>query len=63
MGGEDGCSRRGLSPLSGLICETVNSIGQGNLYLSGKSHGIAVAVATMHGLRLMEASYTLSKHI
>jgi len=48
MGGEDGCLRGGLRPLSGLICETVNSVGQGNLYLSGKSQEIAVAVATIH---------------
>ena len=31
MGGGDGCEGRGgLSPLLGLICAFVNSVGQGN---------------------------------
>ena len=31
----------GFSPLSGIICEIVNSIGQGNLTFSGKRQGKA----------------------
>ena len=31
----------GLSTLSGIICEIVNSIGQGNLTFSGKRQGKA----------------------
>ena len=35
-------ARGGWRPLSGLICEIVNSVGQGNfLHLSGKSQGIS----------------------
>ena len=45
--------RGGWRPLSGLICEIVNSVGQGNFTFvrekSGKSQGISntMAVATM----------------
>ena len=36
MGGEDGCEG-GWRPLSGLICEIVNSVGQGNFtFFQGK---------------------------
>ena len=33
--------RGGWRPLSGLICEIVNSVGQEILHLSGKSQGIS----------------------
>ena len=33
--------RGGWRPLSGLICEIVNAVGQGNLHLSGKSQVIS----------------------
>ena len=33
--------RGGLSPSSGLMCEIVHSVGQGNFTLSGKSQGIS----------------------
>ena len=39
MGGGDGCERGGLSPSSGLMCEIVNSVGQGNLTFVGKKSG------------------------
>ena len=40
MGGEDGCEG-GWRPLSGLICEIVNSVGQGNFTFVRKSQGIS----------------------
>ena len=56
MGGEDGCEGR-LEAIIGLICEIVNSVGQGNFTFvrekSGKSQGkvrefqTPMAVATM----------------
>ena len=45
--------RGGLSPSSGLMCEIVNSVGQGKLPFSGTSQGKvrefqkSLAVATM----------------
>ena len=50
--------RGGWRPLSGLICEIVNSVGQEILHLSGKSQGkvrefqTPMAVATMSGVSL-----------
>ena len=38
-----------LSPLSGLICEIVNSIGQGNFTFIRKKSWKLLAVATMAG--------------
>ena len=40
-GGGDQAVGCGLSPLSGIICEIVNSVGQGNLTFSGKRQGKA----------------------
>ena len=48
MGEGDGC-QGALSPLSGLICEIVNSIGQGNFTFIRKRSWKPLAVATMAG--------------
>ena len=49
--------RGGWRPLSGLICEIVNSVGQGILHLSGKSQGKVREFQTPMAVATMTKSY------
>ena len=49
MGGGDQAVRAALNPLLGLICEIVNSIGQGNFSFIRKKSWKPLTVATMAG--------------
>lgn len=53
--------REGCKPLLGLVCEIVDSVGQVNLHLPGKTQGISkpLTVATMTKTNIFKVVQTL----